>query len=79
MVDVALQWQWYRFTSCLLLAFYSVLRCGEVLAAVRQDLVLPEDLCRDAARDPRVYLNIGIPKTRGSYAKVQYARSDHWA
>eukprot|EP00974_Lingulodinium_polyedra_P018595 1800922-Lingulodinium_polyedra.AAC.1 len=36
-------WGWYRWAAAVLLMFYGITQPIEVLAAARDDLVLPED------------------------------------
>jgi hypothetical protein len=66
---------WLRWVACTRLGFHALLRPGEFLSARRADLILPEDLCRDARQDPRLYVHIGSPKTKATGAKQQHGRS----
>ncbi|CAE7650684.1 unnamed protein product, partial [Symbiodinium necroappetens] len=47
MAAVALSWHWPRFGLLLLIAFFGIMRIGEVLQLTRADLVLPSDLLSD--------------------------------
>ena len=70
---LSLLWGWIDEAAVILLTWSGILRIGEVLQAVRADLILPSDAC------PGVYhmlLKIGQPKTRGRSAKHQVARVD---
>lgn len=48
MVVLAICWKWPRFAGSLALAYFGILRPGEVLRARRRELVLPEDLNHEA-------------------------------
>ena len=72
MAGVALTWAWPRFALVLLLAFTGILRIGEVLAAVRADLVLPVDLLSNDYS--KAFLRVPKPKTgRRGGGKQQHA------
>ena len=58
---VAFSWGWVRFGVLLLVAFKGILRIGEILKAVRQDLVLPSDLLTESTE--RFYVRVSQPKT----------------
>ncbi|CAE7783212.1 Ttll4 [Symbiodinium sp. CCMP2456] len=47
MVAIALSWNWPRFGLLLLIAFFGIMRIGEVLQLSRAELVLPSDLLSD--------------------------------
>eukprot|EP00435_Cladocopium_sp_Y103_P058455 s1133_g20.t1 len=49
MVSCAWQRRWYAWVGITLLAFYGAGRLGEVICCNREDLLLPRDLCDDAA------------------------------
>ena len=75
---VALAWAtgFYDFAGVTLLAFYGLGRIGEVLGAVRKDLLLPEeDLWQQGVG---AYLRLGSSKTatRGR-GRVQHLRIDN--
>eukprot|EP00435_Cladocopium_sp_Y103_P016191 s1218_g4.t1 len=72
-VALALLWGWAKEAALLALAWTGVLRIGEVFAATRADLILPEDAA------PGVWfaiLKIQLPKTRGRAARHQSSRID---
>ncbi len=52
------------------MCFYGILRAGEVLTAVRRDLLTPEDLM---SSDQEIFLKISNPKSRGRGPRVQYS------
>ena len=72
---VALAWTtgFYDFAGVTLLAFYGLARIGEVLAATRRDLLLPNEDLWEQSGD--VYLRLGSSKTstRGR-ARVQHIK-----
>jgi len=70
---LALLWGWPVEASIFLMTWCGVLRIGEVLQALRADLVLP---CDAAPGFPGAILQIRQPKTRGSAARHQAARID---
>ena len=72
-VALALLWGWTREAAVLALMWSGVLRVGELIAATRQDLILPQDSA------PGVWyalLLIRSPKTRGRAARHQSSRID---
>ena len=72
MAALALGWKWFRFALVLLIAFWGILRVGEVLRATRADLVLPSDLLSDKLA--RLYLRVREPKSkRRGGGKEQHA------
>ena len=73
MVSVSLAFGWLRVAGILVLTFEAICRPGEVLNAVRNDLLLPKDLI---AEDPgRVFLKIQNPKSkRRGLGSVQHAK-----
>ena len=72
-MTVALLWGWPIEASIFGLTWAGLLRIGETLSALRQDLVLPDD----AAPGTRfLLLQIRHPKTRGRAARHQAARVD---
>ena len=44
MASLAIAWKWPRFALVLLLSFHGIMRIGEILAALRRDLLLPADM-----------------------------------
>ena len=62
MLGVALQWRWYRFSTVLGIAFLGIARPGEVIHALRSDLILPSDMLGYGAGI--AYLRIGHAKSR---------------
>ena len=73
MSAVSLVWGWPHFTAVLLISWAGVMRIGEVLAATRDELVLPMDC---APGTSFMLVMIRAPKTRGRAAKHQAARID---
>ena len=72
-VTLSLLWGWPREASLLMMAWAGLLRIGEVFAARRRDLILPND---GAPGCDYAMLQIQQPKTRGVSAKHQAARID---
>ena len=70
---LAMLWGWPQEAALFLLMWCGILRVGEVLNAVRADLVLPRDSVPGISH---TLLQIRQPKTRGSAAKHQSARVD---
>eukprot|EP00438_Fugacium_kawagutii_P016967 Skav217281 [mRNA] locus=scaffold120:219800:220858:+ [translate_table: standard] len=70
-VSLALLWGWVREAAALALGWAGVLRIGEVFAACRQDLILPEDAAPGVLW---ALLKIKLPKTRGRAARHQSSR-----
>ena len=62
MLAVSLGWGWNKFAGILCLCFLGIARPGEPLAAVRNELVLPQDMLSD--NQCLAYLKITKPKTR---------------
>ena len=73
MVTTSLLWGWVNFAGCLSLAFAGLLRPGEVLAATRDELLLPSD-CGGTAGF--ALLSIREPKSRFTNARHQSAKVD---
>ena len=73
MVATSLLWGWINFAGCLSLGFAGLLRPGEILAATREDLLLPSDCgwTVDFA-----LLSIREPKSRFTNARHQSAKID---
>lgn len=73
MMALCLYWGWIHEACVLGLTWSGILRIGEVLQAVRLDLVLPQD---QAPGSQFILLKIRDPKTRGRAARHQAARVD---
>ena len=73
MITLALSWGWAVEAAILAMTWAGVLRIGEVIQAVRGDLVLPTDSIGGV---DYILLKIHLPKTRGRSAKHQSARID---
>lgn len=72
MAVLAVHWGWFRFAACIYIAFYGILRPGEVLKAFRRDFVLPMDLVGETCE--RAFLRIQDPKGRHrGRGRVQHA------
>ena len=69
----ALLWGWPTEAAILLMTWCGICRVGEVLGALRRDLVLPRDSVPGIEYS---LLQIRQPKTRGSAARHQAARID---
>jgi len=74
MVTVALHWNWPRFAAMLLLMFSGLLRVGESLGTLVEDL----SFARPPAAVPHtlLYVRLRTPKTRMTWARRQHARID---
>ena len=68
LISVMLIWGWRREAACLALSWGALLRIGEVLQAVRSDVVLPSDV---AASNDFILVRIKEPKTRYRAARHQ--------
>ena len=68
MCSLSMAWGWRRWVCATLICFYGCCRIGEVLRALRSDLLLPRDLLLD---DHRCFRRLE-PKTRGCGARVQH-------
>lgn len=71
MLSTCITWGWLRLAGCLSLLFGGLLRPGELCAATRGDLLLPDDL---GGALPFCLLSIKEPKTRFSNARHQSAK-----
>ena len=67
-LSTCLVWGWLREAACFALAWGALLRIGEVVAAVRADIVLPCDLQNSVSY---LLLRIAEPKTRFKSARHQ--------
>eukprot|EP00438_Fugacium_kawagutii_P013361 Skav216467 [mRNA] locus=scaffold1123:2159:6532:+ [translate_table: standard] len=73
LVGLALLWGWTKEAAVIALGWVGVLRIGEIYAATRADLILPEDA---APGIKHALLQIKLPKTRGRAARHQSSRID---
>ncbi len=73
MVTTSLLWGWINFAGCISLAFAGLLRPGEVLAATRDELLLPSD---SGGTVGFALLSIREPKSRFTNARHQSAKID---
>ena len=75
---LAVKWGWKTWAGCTALCFFGACRIGEVLSALRQELLTPEDLLSE---EEKVYFRIRSPKSRRRGASVQYTTIDvpFWA
>ena len=71
LVSLSLLWGWAREAAIWAITWAGVLRIGEVLAARREDLILPRDAAPGCFY---IILKIKLPKTRGRAARHQSAR-----
>ena len=72
MVSIALCWNWPRFAGAICISFFGITRPGEVLSAVRRDLVLATDLLVEDVQS--IFLCIRNPKARRrGRGRVQHA------
>ena len=73
MLSLALLWGWPLEASIFGMTWSGILRIGEVLMSLREDLILPID---SAPGTTFAMLRIRMPKTRGRAARHQAARID---
>ncbi len=73
LLTIAMSWGWVRLAGVLALSWGALLRVGEVCAALRGDLLLPEDT---NFTNRFGLLAIREPKTRYSAARHQSAKLD---
>lgn len=72
MVTLSISWKWFYIAAVILIAFYGCCRPGEVLKAVKGQLVLPSDL---GMNDGPCYLRIQRPKPgRRGMGRTQHAK-----
>ena len=72
MVCISTMLGWQRFAGTLCLSFFGITRPGEVLKAIRRDLLFPEDLLTPDSG--QIFLRVGEPKSRRrGKGKVQHA------
>eukprot|EP00435_Cladocopium_sp_Y103_P023325 s568_g5.t1 len=72
-ITLAMMWGWLREAAIIAMTWTGVLRVGESLAALRSDLVLPEDA---APGTTSALVKIRLPKTRGRAARHQSSKVD---
>eukprot|EP00435_Cladocopium_sp_Y103_P061058 s614_g22.t1 len=72
-LSVMLVWGWKREAACIAIAWGSLLRIGEVLQAVRKDLILPCDVAESISY---ILLRIKEPKTRFRAARHQAGKME---
>lgn len=72
-LSTCLAWGWSRLAGCFALMWGGLLRPGELINAMRYDLLLPEDV---QSLMPFCILSIKEPKTRFSNARHQSAKVD---
>ena len=72
-LTVALMWGWDRVAGCLGLGWGALLRAGELISAVRSQLLLPSDVFFSSSF---CLFSIWEPKTRFTAAKHQSAKLD---
>eukprot|EP00438_Fugacium_kawagutii_P004151 Skav203990 [mRNA] locus=scaffold3297:32630:33802:+ [translate_table: standard] len=72
MTSLCLAWRWIRTAATILIIFHGCTRPGEVLGALRKDLVLPQDLGDDSMT--KCFLRILKPKPgRRGMGRSQHA------
>ena len=74
LVSTALTWGWPLVAGLLALSWSAITRIGEVIGAVRGDLILPCDVGYASAS---ILLRIQEPKTRFRAARHQVAKTDY--
>ena len=72
-LSTCLIWGWAREAACFALAWGALLRIGEVVSAVRGDLVLPTDVGNSVKH---ILLRIADPKTRFRAARHQVGKME---
>ena len=73
MLVTGLMWGWRRFCGIIALGFGGLLRPGELVAAKREDLLLPIDTGFSV---PFALMSIKEPKSRFTYARHQSTKID---
>ena len=71
LLSICMMWGWVREASCFALCFGALLRSGELLAAVRGDLIFPQDV---GGTLDHILIRILEPKTRFRAARHQASR-----
>ena len=74
LLSTAIYWGWPAVAGAVALSWGAVCRIGEVLQAVRRDLVIPADVMFSSTV---VYLKVQEPKTRFKAARHQMSRLDY--
>ena len=74
MLSVSILWGWPLVAGAIALSWGAVCRIGEVLQAVRGDLVIPADV---HFSNLAVYLKVQEPKTRYKAARHQMSKLDY--
>ena len=74
LLSTALLWGWPALAGCIALSWGAICRAGEVLGALRKDLVLPRDVLFSSQA---LFLKLREPKTRFEGARHQAARMDY--
>ena len=73
MLTTCLLWGWTRTAGAIAFCFGGLLRPGEMISAVRRQLLLPSDVAQSTSY---ALLSILEPKTRFRAARHQYAKVD---
>ena len=73
MTTLAFLWHWWDVAALLLLSFVGMLRPGEALKLIREDIVLPSALL--LSRDT-FYVRVRDPKMRRTTARREHIRVD---
>ena len=73
LLSICMMWGWVREASCFALCFGALLRSGELLAAVRGDLIFPQDV---GGTLDHILIRILEPKTRFRAARHQASKVD---
>ena len=71
LLSICMMWGWVREASCFALCFGALLRSGELLAAVRGDLIFPQDV---GGTLDHILIRILEPKTRFRAARHQASK-----
>ena len=74
LVSTALVWGWPQVAGAIALSWSAITRIGEVISALRGDLVLPKDVGYSTAS---ILFRIQEPKTRFRAARHQVAKTDY--
>lgn len=73
MAILAVRWRWQKMTAVILITFHACARPGEVLGALRRNLVLPADI--GEANADACFLRIDKPKPgRRGLGRIQHSR-----
>ncbi len=73
MLTTCLVWGWTRTAGAIAFCFGGLLRPGEMISAVRRQLLLPSDVANSV---PYALMSILEPKTRFRAARHQYSKVD---